>query len=116
MNRGQVRLHFPGHVQHVNKHGGCSIDRSALLVGDCLDACFGIKTRRWEDHRAAMDEGVQVTYDTSKCMIERAAAAYSCIFLVIPEQELQNPNNSAQPMLPNPHADIVCIIHNVVMS
>ena len=85
MDRGQVRLHLPGHVQHVDEHSGCSHDRSALLISDCLDACFGFKTRRWKDHCAAMDEGVQVAYDTSHSVIERTATADSRIFLVIPK-------------------------------
>ena len=62
-----------------------------------------------------MNEGIQVTYDTPHSVIERATAAYSGIFLVIPKKNKKFQNKKTPKMLPNPHADIVCIVHNVVV-
>ena len=88
MDRGQIRLLSPGHVQQVNKHGGCSIDRSALLVSDCFYAGYRVKTGSREDHSAPVDKGIEVTDNTSNSVVERGTAAYSGIFLVISEQTL----------------------------
>ena len=82
---GQVRLHLSCNIQHVNEHSWCSHYRSALLLYDGLYAGLWVKARRWEHHRAAVDESIEVAYHTAHGVVQRAAAADSGILLVIAE-------------------------------